>query len=309
MTIMREKQIEPISDSFDVSTLKFPRDRFELISVDQIRRWTDHRLVARSGGKRWKDVPCKEVVVTLRCKRCGTIKQVVDKQTIGCKQGPCHQKWIDLAGRRFGKLEVLEFVNKPDERHAANIRWYWKCKCDCGNICYKSEHDLLITKHTQCGPCARKYVGSLVKLPDQMAEWHREYRMLQRNAKLRGYSCELTLDQFISLCKEPCYYCGDAPEIRSSGLIKNGVDRFDNKIGYTKDNCVPCCPTCNTIKLDYPYDFIIGHIEKMLRHCKERSTTISQESTPKQAETDSDQTEEITQPEETSFDAQPDLGF
>ena len=306
---MRDKQIEPVPDDFDVATLRFSREKFDLISVDQIRRWVEHRLVARSGGKRWKDVPCKEVVVTLKCKRCGTIKQVVDKPTVGCKQGPCHQNWIDLTGKRFGKLEVLEFVNRPDERHAANIRWYWKCKCDCGNICYKSEHDLLTTKHTQCGPCARKYVGSLIKLPNQMAEWHREYRTLERGARVRGYKCDITFEQFMAICQEPCYYCGEAPKERPSGLVKNGVDRFDNTKDYTAENSVPCCPECNTIKLDYSYDFLLAHLEKIVKHCKERSTTISQESTPKQAETDSDQTEEETQPEEASFDVQPDLGF
>ncbi len=28
----------------------------------------------------------------------------------------------------------------------------------------------------------------------------------------------------------------------------NGVDRIDNAIGYTKENCVPCCAICNNSK-------------------------------------------------------------
>jgi 5-methylcytosine-specific restriction endonuclease McrA len=30
-----------------------------------------------------------------------------------------------------------------------------------------------------------------------------------------------------------------------------GIDRVDNSIGYTPDNCVPCCTQCNRIKLDH----------------------------------------------------------
>ena len=32
----------------------------------------------------------------------------------------------DLIGKRFGKLTVIEFYEKR------NNRYYWKCKCDCG---------------------------------------------------------------------------------------------------------------------------------------------------------------------------------
>lgn len=36
--------------------------------------------------------------------------------------------FIDLTGKRFGRLVVLE----KDVKHGKN--WYWKCQCDCGNI-------------------------------------------------------------------------------------------------------------------------------------------------------------------------------
>lgn len=39
-----------------------------------------------------------------------------------------------------------------------------------------------------------------------------------------------------------CHYCGkDGP---------NGIDRIDNQIGYTKENCVPACKHCNYVKGD-----------------------------------------------------------
>ncbi|MEW6238393.1 MAG: hypothetical protein AB1656_23665 [Candidatus Omnitrophota bacterium] len=50
----------------------------------------------------------------------------------------------------------------------------------------------------------------------------------------------LTEDEFISISQQNCHYCD------KSG--PNGIDRFDNIKGYTKENCVPCCKHCNYVK-------------------------------------------------------------
>ena len=39
-----------------------------------------------------------------------------------------------------------------------------------------------------------------------------------------------------------CYYCGKFPN------KVNGIDRVNNSVGYTYDNCVPCCKRCNYLK-------------------------------------------------------------
>ncbi len=31
-------------------------------------------------------------------------------------------------------------------------------------------------------------------------------------------------------------------------FVYNGIDRLDNALGYTLDNCVPCCKRCNQAK-------------------------------------------------------------
>lgn len=284
---------EPITSDFDIGSLNYPHDKFDLLSVDYIKRWTEHRPVQRAGGKVLRDVPCRAVVVTLRCKRCGTIKQVEDKATISCKVGPCNTRWVDLTGRVFGRLTVVRAVKDTAERHSNKYRWHWECLCECGRTCYKNEHDLCSASQVECRSCARKHVGEMIKLPDNMSDWNREYKVAQRNARMRNYSFLLTKEEFIALCKEPCFYCGAEPVMRSSGLVKNGVDRFDNAKGYTKDNSVPCCSMCNTIKLDHPYESLLQHLERMLKHCKERSTTIPQGSTLKRVETDSPEKEDI----------------
>lgn len=58
------------------------------------------------------------------------------------------------------------------------------------------------------------------------------------NAKRRGV--EWSLDGSAErLLSQNCAYCGAAP------APWNGIDRMDNALGYTNENSVPCCKSCN----------------------------------------------------------------
>jgi hypothetical protein len=46
----------------------------------------------------------------------------------------------------------------------------------------------------------------------------------------------------------------------------NGIDRVDSSMGYVAGNVVPCCSTCNRMKLDHSYDDFIAHIKKIVAH-------------------------------------------
>lgn len=66
------------------------------------------------------------------------------------------------------------------------------------------------------------------------------FRMAIFQAKTRGLSFDLTFDEFKTLRKNPCHYCGGAlPE------TTGGLDRIDNSIGYEHGNVLPCCKDCN----------------------------------------------------------------
>ncbi len=64
-------------------------------------------------------------------------------------------------------------------------------------------------------------------------------------AKFRKISWELDFETYCTLTTNPCYYC-DAITVHT-GV---GLDRIDNKTGYTVDNVLPCCGTCNYIRGD-----------------------------------------------------------
>ncbi len=52
----------------------------------------------------------------------------------------------------------------------------------------------------------------------------------------------LTEHEFEELVQKDCFYCGK--------IGPNGIDRVNNKLGYSKNNCVPCCKHCNYVKGD-----------------------------------------------------------
>lgn len=84
---------------------------------------------------------------------CGNKRIVVGKylrngSVKSCKE--CARKGINsinLTNKKFGRLTVIESTN---EKRGSSI--IWKCKCDCGTICYKPSIDLRrgITKSCGC---------------------------------------------------------------------------------------------------------------------------------------------------------------
>lgn len=63
-------------------------------------------------------------------------------------------------------------------------------------------------------------------------------------AQYRGITQELTFDQFTEITSQRCEYCGCFTE----GFNWCGIDRKDNSFGYTSNNSVPCCTSCNMMK-------------------------------------------------------------
>ena len=48
--------------------------------------------------------------------------------------------------------------------------------------------------------------------------------------------------------------------------VYNGLYRYDNLLGYTIDNVVPCCGKCNRMKMDLSIEELFEHMRKMLGH-------------------------------------------
>ncbi len=150
----------------------------------------------------------------------------------------------DLTGKRFGRLQVV--------RHAyvkKNQNW-WECKCDCGNTTIIKARQLLGEFTKSCG-CYRRECKSL-----EPYKWM--YNLIIRgNKRRKNYPDMMSFEEFKTfLVFDKCHYCGypikwyknQCSKLRNKEGWGYYLDRSDNSIGYTKENCVVCCPLCNHVK-------------------------------------------------------------
>ncbi|AGE48616.1 hypothetical protein PBCVAN69C_686L [Paramecium bursaria Chlorella virus AN69C] len=87
------------------------------------------------------------------------------------------------------------------------------------------------------------------KNKDHLAKYNttnvnRRLSAIKQQAKNKGYVWELMDEEATTLMTTECFYCG----YLELDTTVNGIDRMDNTIGYTKENCVGCCGTCNFMK-------------------------------------------------------------
>lgn len=192
---------------------------------------------------------------------------------------------IVLPGQRFGRRVTQRFHSKGTLPETLKVG-KWECTCDCGVICYVRTADL-IGGVGMCKLCSNRANTRYTILPDQGAVWNKILLQIKRGASERGILMLLPDDDIRKLVMQECFYCGDRSSNRSTStrgdyIECNGIDRVDNARGYTKDNCVPCCSRCNTIKMHYPINELLERLERILSNKSkilERSETISREST------------------------------
>ena len=70
------------------------------------------------------------------------------------------------------------------------------------------------------------------------------YSGYKNDANRRGYTFEMTREQYDTFLETPCIYC--KREITDTN--KSGIDRRDSTKGYIEGNMDPCCTECNYMK-------------------------------------------------------------
>ncbi len=172
------------------------------------------------------------------------------------------RKRLKLTGQRFGRLTVTKRVKSNKYGQIG-----WECVCDCGRIkVVIGAH--LKSGHTKSCGC----LGSGGQLPHGEGAFNAIFRNYRRGAKARGYGFSLTKKAFRSLTKQNCHYCGQVPARKkkkatyNGGYIFNGVDRVNNKKGYTPSNTVTCCWVCNRMKRTMSEKEFITHTQKVVRY-------------------------------------------
>jgi len=182
------------------------------------------------------------------------------RSEIGNRQQPL----VDRTGLRVGRL----LVTGPPETRLSNgkKRTYWLCRCDCGNEVTVWTWSLGRGDTRSCG-CLKTHPPLAPGVAARNCV-RKEYRL---NARARGLCWELTEDDFDRLTSQPCFYCGLLPSMtrvsKSGGTFTyNGIDRMDNSLGYTPENTVSCCTTCNIAKRSMPFDAWIAWIARLTEY-------------------------------------------
>ena len=112
----------------------------------------------------------------------------------------------------------------------------------------------------KCSTCNTSQAKQDAKRKDRVRNYKEEkgrnieqyYKDYIKGSAKRGYEFNLDFNTFSQLVLAECQYCGHKTE----GEI-NGIDRVDNSIGYSMDNCVTACWKCNKIKHVYHKDFFL----------------------------------------------------
>lgn len=186
---------------------------------------------------------------------------------------------VDITGKRFGRLVAISF--EPAKNGSYGL---WLFRCDCGKEKRLRTGNVLGGRTVSCG-CVHK-------------EKHRRYGEATMNScyanhrgrgKVKGIGF-LPKDVWEAVVKMPCTYCGgiDTKNItarRKSARYKipekdlhlweiqiNGVDRVDSSLGYTAENCVPCCKVCNIMKNSMSESAFVEHVRRIGENFRIKTT-------------------------------------
>lgn len=185
---------------------------------------------------------------------------------------------LDLTGKIFGRLKVIEFEEyKKIGRHRFP---YWKVECSCGVKKSVRQNSLVSMKLFSCGCLLDEFrkniLPALTSKRNSIAEGESSLNNIicnyKNRAKKNNINFDLTKEDFRKLTKQKCHYCGVEPSQKfnkkyfNGHYIYNGIDRKDNTIGYTIDNSLPCCGICNKAKRDLTYDKFISWIKIVKNH-------------------------------------------
>lgn len=102
----------------------------------------------------------------------------------------------------------------------------------------------------------------------------------KKNARTKGIKFNISKSTFHSLTKGICEYCGTSPKSirftpnRKRRYTFNGIDRVDNKSGYKRSNCVPCCKECNYMKRAHSKQQFLAHVDRVFEYKTLESTIL-----------------------------------
>jgi hypothetical protein len=91
----------------------------------------------------------------------------------------------------------------------------------------------------------------------------------------KKFDTDFDIEYYYKLKNHNCYICGK----ESHQYHINGIDRIDSKIGYLKNNSLPCCTDCNYMKKNYEFSEFIYKLYNIYVSNNEIQTNILSQDT------------------------------
>lgn len=205
------------------------------------------------------------------CAKCGIEKKLNIEYfpKVGSSYAKVCQDCYNVKDRRkiiiedIGKSKICKTCKENKELSEYHFSkkgfYYGSCR-----ECVKSRNKNRIIKLDKNSLKEYKERKKLQTLKNKPGQLKSSYSMYDRKRFLDN-----NLDtEFIEKClSEDCLYCG---------YLSSGLDRKDNKLGHTKENCVPCCHQCNTTRMhNYTHEEMLElgpHIKRIKDKRKDKCT-------------------------------------
>ena len=152
-----------------------------------------------------------------------------------------------------------------------NYRTKASVVCDCGEKTIVPLSNLKSGRSKMCRRCSYDNRGPTFaarKTGSWLAE-RDKYKEYRRRSLKKKQEFSLTLEEFLDITRLNCFFCHRPPsnvhrvygKDWAEPFIYTGIDRLNNKIGYTMDNVIPCCKICNYGKRDLT-------VEEFIQNCR-----------------------------------------
>ena len=190
------------------------------------------------------------------CSKMGRSKGTIDKlrKKLGLSKD-FHKLWSDeekntvnasnkLSNKELGALLGRTASSVGGYRKHNNIRMERVCLFCDGDFISKESNTKVCT---DCNPSGKHDSNSPMV----------RYAHYKEGANVRDMGFDLTEKQFFTFWQLPCAYC-------NSDIKTIGLDRVNSKEGYHINNVVPCCKSCNQMKMADTKEDWINQVKKIL---------------------------------------------
>ena len=191
-------------------------------------------------------------------------------QYISLIQAPCHYcgdiSVYDKEDKNNGDGDMDTLYKNGIDRMDNSVGYLMENCVACCKMCNYMKHVFSVTDFLKRVEHIVNYIDHKeVLYPDIFSnyKWF-NYLTYKHSAKQRHLEFTLTKESFEMETKKDCYLCGK----KMSEHHKNGLDRFNNSVGYTMENVRPCCRDCNYMKFKSSYDDFIKKCRQICAHNK-----------------------------------------